>query len=83
MVGVTFYNFAYISAIFGTILTIMASQPAEKNVLSSDLENVGQGHHLHKSLYLSYYTTDFYHTFIQIISLWPATKMSYKLTLKM
>ena len=33
-------------------------------MLSSDLENVGQGHHLQKSLFLSYYTNDMYQTFL-------------------
>ena len=32
---------------------MMALQPATENVLSSDLENVGQGHHLQKLLYLA------------------------------
>ena len=36
-----------------------------KKVLSSDLENVGQVHHLQKSLYLSYYTKGFHQTFIE------------------
>ena len=29
-----------------------------KNVISADLENVGQSHYLQKSLYLCYYMTD-------------------------
>ena len=46
----------------------MASWSATQNVWSSDLENVGQGHHLQKSLYLSYYINDdFYQTFIEIM----------------
>ena len=36
-----------------------------KNVLSSDLENVSQGHHLQKSRYLTCYTNDLYQTFIE------------------
>ena len=32
-----------------------ASWSATKNVMSSDFENVGQGHLLQKLLYLSYY----------------------------
>ena len=40
-------------------ITIMASCPAKK-VLSSDIENVGQGHYLKKSLYVSYYANGFY-----------------------
>ena len=47
-----------------------------KNVLSSDLGNVGQGHHLQKSLYLSYYMNDFYQSFIEMMTTWPTTKMS-------
>ena len=31
---------------------MMASWPASKHVLLSDLENVGQGHHVKKSLHL-------------------------------
>ena len=45
---------------------MIESWPATKNVLTSDLENIGQGHHLQKSLYLSYYTNDFYQTFIKM-----------------
>ena len=45
-----FHNFAYISAIVGPILTRFRPQlwhrgRQKKNDLSSDLENVGQGHH--------------------------------------
>ena len=57
MIRITFYNFAYISAILGTVLT------GNKSVSSCDLENVGQGHHLQKLLYLSFYTIDFYQTY--------------------
>ena len=45
-------------------------------ILSSDLKNVGQGHHLQKSLKFSNYTTDICQTFIEMIAMWPATKMS-------
>ena len=31
--------------------TMMASWPAKKNLISADLENVGQGHHLQNLLY--------------------------------
>ena len=34
-----------------------------KNIISADLENVGQSHRLEKSLYLGSYTTDFNQTF--------------------
>ena len=51
-----------------------------KKVLSSDLENVGQGHHLQKSLYVSYYANDLYQTYINTMTMWPATKISYQLT---
>ena len=37
-----------------------------KNALSSDLENVSQGHHLQQSRYLSFYTNDSYQTVIEI-----------------
>ena len=46
---------------------MMASRPSKK-YLSSDLENGGQGHHLQKSLYLSYFKTDFYQTFIEMMA---------------
>ena len=64
IVTVTFHNFAYISAIlkhfYKIVTTMKALWPATKKVLLSDLENVGQGHHLlQNSLYFSYYTTDF------------------------
>ena len=69
---------------FNKILTtMMPSRLAIKRVLSSELKNVGQGHHLHKSLYLGYYTTDFYQTFLKMIALLPAENKSYQLTLKM
>ena len=52
IVRVTFKKFAYISAILTSFnqisTTIMAPWPAAKIVLSSDVENVGQGHHLQK-----------------------------------
>ena len=40
-----------------------------KNILLFDLENLGQGHHLQKLLYLSYYRTNFYQTFIEIMAM--------------
>ena len=59
------------------MITMMATMPATKNDLSSDLENVSQGRHLQKALYLSYYTTEsFYQTFIEMMAVWPATKIS-------
>ena len=40
---------------------------AGKNkVLSSNLENVGQGHNLQKWMYLSYYTNDSYQSFVEM-----------------
>ena len=47
-----------------------------KKFLSPDLENVDQGHHLQKMLYLSYYITDFYQNFIEVIAQWLATKLT-------
>ena len=44
-------------------------------VLSFDLENVGQGHHLQKLLYVSYDTKN-YQICIDTMSMLPATKMS-------
>ena len=54
-----------------------------KNVISADLENVGQGHHLHNSLYLGYYMTDFIQSFIKMMQQGLAAKVSYQLILKM
>ena len=48
----------------------MASWPAIKSVLS----DLGQGHYLQKPLYLDYYMTEFYQTFIEIIALWSQQK---------
>ena len=39
-----------------------------KNVISADLQNIGQGHHLQKS-YLGYYTAEFNQTFTKMILL--------------
>ena len=39
--------------------------PEQKAVISSDLENVSQGLYLQELLYLSYYMTDFYQSFIE------------------
>ena len=41
----------------------MATGADNKSVTSADLESVGQGHHLQKSLNLGYYTADFNQTF--------------------
>ena len=63
MVSVTLYNFTFISATFGQILTIfnttMVSGLVENNLISADFENINRDHLLQKSLYLSNYTTDF------------------------
>ena len=55
---------------------MMASWRATKYVLSSDLENVGQGHNLQKLPYLSYYMTDLYQSFFLNDATRSATKMS-------
>ena len=47
-----------------------------KSVLWSDLEKVGQGQNLQKSLYLSYHMTELNKTFVKIVAMLPATKMS-------
>ena len=44
---------------------MMASQPVKKTIISSDLENLGQGHNLQTFPYLSHYITDFHQTFIK------------------
>ena len=41
-----------------TSTTRIVSQPATKNIISSDFENVDQSHHLQKLLYLSFYRND-------------------------
>ena len=55
---------------------MMASWQAAKNVTPSDLENVGQCHHLQNLLYLSYYLTNFYQSFIEMMAMWSAIIMS-------
>ena len=47
---------------------MMESQLATKEVISADLENVGQGHRLQK-LYFGYYVIDFNQTFTKIMHL--------------
>ena len=56
--------------------------PNNKNVISADLENVGQGHHLQKSLFLGYYASDFNQTFTKMLLLWLITKALHQLTSK-
>ena len=53
-----------------------------QNVISADLQNISQGHHLQKS-YLRYYATNFNQTITNIMQLGLATKVSHQLTLKM
>ena len=73
-----FHNSTYILDIVRPILTKFRQNhgivTGNKNVFS-DLENIGQGHNLQKLLYLIYYTTDFYQTFIEIMEIWPETKI--------
>ena len=52
-----------------------------KTVISAYLENAGQGHHLQKSLHLSYYTTDFNQNFTEMMKLGLA-KAPQQLTLE-
>ena len=40
---------------------------------SADLENIGKKHHIQKSLYVSYYMTDFNQTATKIMALWYLT----------
>ena len=54
-----------------------------KNVLSADLQNVGQFHPLQKSLYLGYFRTDFYQSFTKMMQLGLAAKASCHLIFKM
>ena len=53
-----------------------------KNVISIDLENVGQDLHVQKSLYLGYFATDFNQTFKKIMQLGMERKKLHQLTLK-
>ena len=48
-----------------------------KNVLLFNLDNVGQGHKLQKSLYLSNYTNDFYHIFLEVKAQSSALSINY------
>ena len=54
---------------YQSFIEMMAMWSATKNVLAVDLLNVGQGHHLQKSLYIGYYTADFNKTFIKMMQL--------------
>ena len=56
------------------LITTMALRQAIQNVLSYDRENVGQGHHLQKMIYLGFYTADFNQTFTKMMLLWLTTK---------
>ena len=53
---------------------IIAMRPATKKVISADLNNVGHGNPLRKSLSRGYYMTDFNQTFTKIMRLGLATK---------
>ena len=53
-----------------------------KNVISADLENVSEGHHLQKSLYLGNYTAYCNKTFTKMMTLRLTTKTSHQQTLK-
>ena len=67
----------YLSCPCNILTTMMASRPTTTKCLIILPQNVGQGQNLQKSLYLSYYTTDFYRTFVEIMAMWLATKMSH------
>ena len=56
-----------------TSTTMKASRPGTNKIVSSDLEHVGRGYHLQKPLYISYYMTDFYQSFIEIMGMLLAT----------
>ena len=62
----------------------VVSRPAIKIILTFDLENVGHVHHLqNKSRYLSYYMSECYQFFIEMIAMRPAIQISYQMTFKM
>ena len=78
IVRVTVHNFAYISTILGPVVTNCDHNDGiaagNKNVISSDIENVGQGHHLQKSQYLSYHATGFNNTVTKMMKQFPAAR---------
>ena len=61
---------------------IVATGSENKGITSADLESFGQGHHLHKSLYLGYYTAAFSQLFNKMLLLVLITNVSQQLTLK-
>ena len=63
---------------YQTFIEIMAMWPATK-MSSADLENVGHGHHLHKS-YRRYYMSDFNQSFTKMMHLGLAAKAAHQLT---
>ena len=65
-IGYSLTNFIIIST---TMMVSYIAASNNKNVISSDLENVGQSHHLQKWLYLSYYMTDFCQNLIEMMAM--------------
>ena len=55
---------------------------SNKNAKSANLDNVGQGHHLQKLLFLGYYMTDFNKTFTKMMQLVLTAKVLYQLIMK-
>ena len=53
------------------------------SAISADLENVDQGHHLEKTLYLGNYMTEFNQSFTKMTQLGMAAKASHQLIFKM
>ena len=45
------------------------NEAGHKDVISADIDNIGQGYRLQKSLHLGYYITDFNQTFTEIMQL--------------
>ena len=53
---------------------LVSSRPSNKKSFIIWPWNVGKGQYLQKSLYLSYYTNDFYQSFTEMMTMCPATK---------
>ena len=62
------FNSAITLPIFTKLYRTDCTLAINKSVISADLENVGQDHHLQKS-YLGYYTADFNQSFTKMMFL--------------
>ena len=80
MVRVTFHHFAYISAMPEPMLTKFRQhwwwRGRQKKAPSSDLENVGHGHHLQNIAVSHLFYYQLYQSFIEIMPMWSTQKKS-------